>query len=194
MPFLLMALGDRIGLDLRISQAPLHLFTQLHDGPYIYNVEATAGGLKATDSYIKEFGVTPTAQKSGIYLRSLTKKETIAVMLELLASHYARKSQNNEDFDKAFELTHLMLTHYPNSINAMLIRGDVWGKILERDEKAAIKKGVAGSPIAKKHFEELLARNQKWYLQAETLGWEEPPKGYEERYLKMVNEARKYYE
>ena len=39
-----------------------------------YNFEATAGGLKANSSYVKEFGITQEALKNGIYLKEPLQK------------------------------------------------------------------------------------------------------------------------
>ncbi|MFN3712017.1 MAG: transglutaminase family protein [Alcanivoracaceae bacterium] len=194
MPLLVLIVGQRLGLDMSLSTAPLHLFVRLHNKGEFYNFEATAGGLKAGSSYVNEFMITPQAIKNGVYLQSLNKKQALAVMLNELAQHYSQSTEDS-DFDKAFELTSLMLEHYPNDVTAMIIRGNTWRNIMYRDLKTVEKKGIKQmTPPMKKHFDELLARNLQWYEKAESLGWREPPKEYEERYLKMVNEARKSYE
>jgi len=58
--------------------------------------------------------ITPRAVRNGVYLQSLSKKQTLAVMLGELARHCSESTQNS-DFEKAFELTSLMLEHYPNN-------------------------------------------------------------------------------
>ena len=194
MPILMLILGKKLGLDMSLSTAPLHLFVQLKDQGHVFNVEATAGGLKAKESYIKEFLISPEALQNGLYLQSLSKKETFVVMMEGVARKYSESDQN-KDFDKAFELTSLMLEHYPNYPSAMIIRGNVWRNIMHRDLELTKKKGIKQmTPPMKKHFDELLKRNSQWYAKAESIGWREPPKDYDERYLRMVSEARKIYE
>jgi regulator of sirC expression with transglutaminase-like and TPR domain len=194
MPMLVLITGQKLGLDMSLSTAPLHLFVRLHNEGEFYNFEATSGGLKAGNSYVNEFSITSQAIKNGVYLQSLNKKQTLAVMLNELAQHYSQSTENS-DFDKAFELTSLMLEHYPNAVTAMIIRGNTWRNIMYRDLKAVEQKGIKQMTLPmKKHFDELLARNLQWYEKAESLGWREPAKEYEERYLKMVNEARKSYE
>ena len=193
MPMLVLILGKRLGLDISLSIAPRHFFVRLKDEGHFYNFEATAGGLKADSSYVKELMITPQALKNGIYLQSLTKKQTVAVMLTELAIHYS-KGMLNSDFNKAFELTGLMLKHDPKSIKAMLIRGNTWSNILRRDLKTFEAKRMQMTPPIKKHFDTVLALNLKWFEKAEALGWREPPQDFDERFLKMVNKARKYYE
>ena len=194
MPMLVLALGERLNLDMSIATAPLHLFVQLKNEGQFYNFEATAGGLKAGSSYVKEFGITQEALKNGIYLKGLNKKQTVVVMMTELTKYYSERSQNNSDFDKALELTSLMLEHDPKNISAMIIRGNTWRNVLHRDLKAFEAKKMRMTPQAKQHFDALLSRNLQWYEKAESLGWREPTKDYNERYLKMVNEARKTYE
>lgn len=194
MPLLVLILGEKLGLDMSLSTAPLHLFVRLNDKGHFYNFEATAGGLKADSSYVKSFAITEKALENDIYLQSLTKRETLSVMLSGLAKHYSERSQESSDFDKSFELTSLMLEHYPNNVTAMIIRGNTWRNILYRDVKAFKKKRAAMTPFIKKHFDALLSRNLQWYEKAESLGWRQPSKDYDAQYLKMVNEARKYYE
>jgi regulator of sirC expression with transglutaminase-like and TPR domain len=194
MPILLLILGEKLGLDMSLSTVPFHLFVQLKDQGNVFNVEATAGGLKAKESYIKEFLISSEALENGLYLQSLSKKETLAVMLSGLANKYS-KSDLNKDFDKALELTSLMLESYPNYPTAMIIRGNVWRNIMHRDLEMVKKKRIKRMTLPmKKHFDELLRRNNLWYSKAESIGWREPPKDYDERYLKMVREARKNYE
>ncbi len=194
MPLLVLALGERLGLDMSLAFSPLHLLVRLQHEGHFYNFEATSGGILPDSFYVKEHGITPEALENGIYLRSLTKKEAVAALMERLAKHYSNRSQNNSDFDRAFELTSLMLEQDPKNITAMLIRGNTWRHILNRDLKAFEQKKVRLTPPVKNHFEALLSRNLQWYEKAELLGWRESTKDDEERYLNRVNEARKIYE
>lgn len=191
MPVLVLVLAERLGMDVRLSTAPLHYFVRLKDQGQFYNVEATAGGLKADASYVREFLISPDALKNGIYLQNLNRKQAIALMLSDVAQYYLDDNQ----FKRSFEVTELMLAHYPKAVSAMLIRGSTWNKILLRDLDATKKKGIKNpTPEMHQHFQALLDRNLKWFNKAEALGWREPPKDYDKRYLKMVKEARIHYE
>lgn len=194
MPLLVLLIGERLGLDVHLAVAPLHLFVKVKVDGQNLNFEATSGGLKSNESYMKEFLITPDAIKNGIYLRNLSKKQTIAVMITELAQIYSRKSQKSSDFDKSFEFTQLMLKYDPNNVSAMLIRGNTWRNILNRDLNDFKSRKIPLTIEIKRHFDALLSRNLQWYSKAESLGWREPPRDYDERYLKMVNEVRKVYE
>ncbi|NUS61132.1 MAG: hypothetical protein HOQ01_09305, partial [Lysobacter sp.] len=55
MPVLFAILGRRLGLELALARAPHHLFVKVRDddGRW-FNVEATAGGLKSDDAYVRD--------------------------------------------------------------------------------------------------------------------------------------------
>lgn len=90
MPTLLIILGQKLGLDMTLSQAPQHEFARLKDvnGRW-FNIEATSPGSPPDSKYINEMHVTPLSIQSGIYLRTTTPRETVAGMLEPLESIYA---------------------------------------------------------------------------------------------------------
>lgn len=194
MPLLVLILGEKLGMDMSLSSAPLHLFVRLNDNGDFYNFEATAGGLKQESSFINEFGISKKALENGVYLRSLSKKEAIGVMLTELARHFSQPNLEDIQFNTGLKLTDSMLKLDQNNVTAMIIRGNIWRNILYRDLDAFKLKKAPFTPAIKKHFDELLSRNLKWYEKAESLGWQEPTKEYDEKYLKMVNEARKHYE
>ena len=191
MPLLVLAIGEKLGLDMSLSTAPQHYFVKLHDGNHQWNFEATSGGLKADSSYVKEFEISPLALHNKIYLQHrLTKKQTISLMLSGLARQYSQ-GKTNAEFNKAFELTDLMLKYYPGNVTAMIVKGNTWRNILMRDLKAFEEKRINMTPRIKKHFDDLLAQNLKWYGKAESFGWQEPSTESESRYLKMIAEAKK---
>ena len=194
MPLLAYVLARRLGLDANLVLAPLHLFVRIGSRETYVNFEATAGGLKRNGSYVEELAITEHAIRNGVYLKSLSNKEAVAVLLEGLAQRYSERSLENEDFNRALELTFLMLELHPENITAMLIRANVWHNILMRDLDNYHKMGSPQIPGAQEHFDTLLGHNEKWFIHAESLGWREPPKDYDQKYLDMVNEARKHYE
>ena len=80
-----------IGLNVTASTAPLHVFVKFTDekGKTI-NLETTSGANPARDSWIrKHFPISNKALKNGLYLQKLSKKETVAIMVEQLMQHYA---------------------------------------------------------------------------------------------------------
>lgn len=107
-----------------------------------------------------------------------------------LGSHYLHE----QEFEKAFEITEIMLTYYPNNVGAMLLRGNIWNKVLERDTKAANQQSIQPTIALHRHFQELLKRNHMWFERAESLGWQAPGEDYDRRYLQIVRQARGVYD
>jgi regulator of sirC expression with transglutaminase-like and TPR domain len=76
MPILLVILGQKLGLDVTLATAPLHVLAKFRNdqGQWI-NIEATSFGTKRDANYQQELGITPKAMVSGIYLRPLSQRE-----------------------------------------------------------------------------------------------------------------------
>lgn len=187
MPILTLMLGERLGLDMSLSTAPLHLFVRLNDNGDIYNIETTAGGLKADSSYIKEFDISFTAMRNGLYLQSLSKKEALATMLTGLGFEYFAKG----DLVSAKKIGDLMLEHYPKYVTAMHLQGNIMRAHMKRLIDNVRMGFIQDTPALRSQLDAMLEKNLAWFEQAELLGWQEPPRDYDERYLKMVEEARK---
>lgn len=187
MPILTLMLGERLGLDMSLSTAPLHLFVRLNDNGDIYNIETTAGGLKADSSYIKEFEISFTAMRNGIYLQSLTKRETLAAMLNGLGVEYFVRG----DLVSAKKIGDLMLEHYPKYVTAMHLQGNIVRAQLKRVIDNVRMGFIPDTPGLRSQLDAMVDRNLAWFEKAESLGWQEPPRDYDERYLQMIEEARK---
>src|SRR3954468_16265075 len=82
MPILFLLVGERIGLNLALSTAPLHIFLRYTDeSRREINLEATSGALPArTLWYRQNLPMTDRAIESGLYMRTLTRREAIAHM------------------------------------------------------------------------------------------------------------------
>ena len=71
MPFLFIILGDRLGINVAASTAPLHVLVKYTDDATgrTYNLEATSGANPACDSwYRQQMPMTDQAIANGIYL------------------------------------------------------------------------------------------------------------------------------
>jgi regulator of sirC expression with transglutaminase-like and TPR domain len=105
MPALFLILADRLGLPVTLSFAPNHLFVKLRlaDGRMI-NLEPTSGGLFARDEWLRT--VRPMSDRSvesGMYLRALSKRESIAAMASSVVQ-YLRDSGRFEETVKVCDL------------------------------------------------------------------------------------------
>lgn len=82
MPMLVLILGERLGLDVTLSTAPLHVFVKFTDDAsgQTWNFEATSGGF-ARDSHMRqEMPMSDQAIANGVYMKALSRREALAVM------------------------------------------------------------------------------------------------------------------
>ncbi len=188
MPILFLVLGQKIGLDLSLSTAPSHVlvkFTETETGR-TFNVEATSGGGFTRDEwYKKQMPMTDEAIANGIYLQKLSKRESAAEIVMLIAESYYEKS----DYEKAIEIMDVILKAYPKSVYAVLKTGGAYYKLLERYffRKYRYIKDIP--PTERAYFKHLRQQNQYYYAKAESLGWREPPRSRKDQYLDKVKNA-----
>jgi hypothetical protein len=79
MPILFMILADRLGVHVTLSTAPFHVFAKYVDDATgkAYNLETTSGGYPERDAWLRRnFPMTDEAVKNGVYLKTLSRKET----------------------------------------------------------------------------------------------------------------------
>ncbi len=191
MPFLFIILGDKLGIDTTASTAPLHVFVKYRDDATgtIYNLETTSGANPTQNaSYRKQYSsITDLSLKNGIYLQKLTRKETAAAMATVLTEYYYEQKQ----FEKVIALCDLILKHYPKYAEVMIRKGSSYYQLLKQHF-------IQKYPDARKipahlrgHFQYLGWNNQRWFAEAEALGWREPDKNYEAKYLQRIRKAAK---
>ena len=86
MPLLFIVLGQRLGIDVMASTAPLHVLVKYTDSNtgQSYNLETTSGANPSRDMWYQQtMHITDQALASKIYLQKLSKRETVAVMATL---------------------------------------------------------------------------------------------------------------
>ena len=172
MPILFILLGQRLGIDVTAATAPEHVFVKYRDetGAWL-NLETTSGAGITSDGWIqKNMPMTPQALANGLYMRPLSKRETVGVMLGTLMEWY------REQGDSAALLTvaQLLLARDPKDAIAMLSIGGAYA-LMYRDEfvsKYARPRDVP--PLLLARYRELEANMHFWRAKAEDLGWREP--------------------
>lgn len=187
MPLLFVILGQKLGINVTIARAPEHFFVRhIDESGQSFNLETTTGaGLKKDSSYKSEFEIPQKAIDSGLYLRTLNKKETVLMIFMTLKERYcsAKEAQN------LMVISDFLLSKNPNSIDGMLGKGYAYYLQLNRDFLSKYSK-PRDIPIDKREeFIKLEDNNRIWYEKAEALGWREPSKEFERNYLKQVNQA-----
>jgi regulator of sirC expression with transglutaminase-like and TPR domain len=188
MPFLFVILGQRLGIDVTAATAPLHVLVKFKDETGAsYNLETTSGANPARDVWYREqMPMTDESIAKGVYLRPLTKKETVAIMVNTLAEHYFEQGE----FEKAITISNLTLEYYPRDVEAMVRKGSAYYRLLG---KYYLEKYRSPSQIpnrARGHFEYLSRNNIQLFAKAEALGWRQPSKEDDEKYMQKVSQER----
>jgi hypothetical protein len=119
MPILFVALAQRLGLNATLSTAPNHMFVKYTDdvtGKTI-NLETTSGAYPARDVYIRQnMPMTDQAIANGIYMKTLSKKEALAVMADIvLEREFADRHYQN-----AWDVAEVLQPYYPNNLAVLL--------------------------------------------------------------------------
>ena len=172
MPTLFMIVGRGIGLHLTLTNAPLHVLVRYtHAGLPPLNIEATSGGGFARTEWIrKNLPMSDEAISSGLYLRTHTDRETIALMATTVVE-YLETVGRDED---AIKIADAILAVDPKDGYTMVQKGSATAAILKAEfydkypTPASIPSGL------KARYLELAAANKKAFDDAEALGWEEP--------------------
>lgn len=184
MPILFAILGQRLGIDVSLSLAPLHILATFTDENGVTQyLETTSGAYPARKEWLKkEFNITDAAVDNGLYLKKLNKKEMVAVLASTVMEH----AMGRDDYDKAIRIANVILEVNPNDVNAMLTKATAAGLIMERDY---VKKYPRPSDIPPEQYwwyEILASTNQSLFIKAERLGWRQPTPEQENRYLESV--------
>jgi regulator of sirC expression with transglutaminase-like and TPR domain len=187
MPYLVIALGQKLGLDVTAASAPEHVLVKFRDEKgQVFNFEATSGVFKSEAGYLIDFAMTSQAIASGIYLRRLSKRETVALMAGTLLEVYHEKGQE----ERRIALANLILKVDPRDVTAMLQLGNAYVKIMKRDfiSKYPIADEI---PAAERpRFMELYQGNQFWFNRAESLGWRQPTQAQDASYLQVIERKK----
>lgn len=188
MPLLVVLLGQRLGIDVTAASAPKHILVKWKNeaGTWI-NLEATSGANPARDVWIRQqMPMTDEALANGVYLQPLTKPETVALIATTLAEHLFAQGE----YDKAIAIADLVLEHYPKSVGTMVLKAVSFGR-LRRERFIAKYPTPAQIPAPERgYFQYLSVHNQRWFAQAEALGWREESNEERQNYLQKVDQAR----
>src|SRR4051812_20305535 len=170
MPILFLIVGERMGLNLALSTAPLHIFLRYTDeSRREINLEATSGALPArTLWYRQNLPMTDRAIESGLYMRTLTRREAIAHM----AGTIVDSLMGERRFREAIEVAQVILGHYPRDGYMLAKLGSAYGELMRSEflERYASAELI---PVDRRaQFILLARRNQQAFEAAEALGWE----------------------
>lgn len=188
MPILVVILGRRLGLPITLATAPRHVMAKFADDTQQVwvNVEATAGGFKFDDSYIRETGITELALSNDIYLRPLTPNESVGVIASSLMEHYARQS----DGEALLAVAELALKVNARDTVAMIWKANAY--YLQLQQRFVVRyPNVADVPAADvAEYRRLSEGNLDWFARAEKLGWTQESAAQRSGYLQSIEREK----
>lgn len=172
MPILLLLVGERMGLNLSLSTAPLHVFVRYTDpAGREMNLEATSGGHPSrTIFYRQQMPMSDRAVESGLYLRTLTRREAVALMATTVMEFLMTEGR----FQEAIEVAEVILQHYPRDGYTMVKLGSVYAELMRTEFVERYPNPALIPPPMRARYAMLAQRNQQMFQAAEALGWEEP--------------------
>lgn len=125
LPYLYKIIMDELGYESYLALAPNHIYIKANNKKVgWYNIELTCGDFP-TDAWYAASGYIHTdAIRNGIYMRALSDKEAVAMTLIDLAQGYQAKF-GIEDGSFIIKCCETALEHFPNYINAMLLKAEI---------------------------------------------------------------------
>lgn len=187
MPMLYVILGQKLGLDMTLATAPLHVLVKYRqdDGTWI-NIETTSGGTLRDQGYIEQFHIQPRALLTGIYLRPLSRKESVGVMIDTLEEFYAH--HRAPEFQLG--LTALELGNNPKDVTSLLERGSAYYHLLQVRYMSRYPRPEDIPAKEQADYQMLGYNNRMLFAKAEGLGWRQPTPEEDAAYLQQFQNVK----
>jgi hypothetical protein len=185
LPALYKIIADELGVDAWLAIAPNHTYIkQWSDKTGWYNTELTAGRFPfdaqiKCNSYIKTEAIA-----AGVYMDTLSSKETIAYAITDLAQGYIKMF--GRDDVTPVKWLETALIYYPDYPNAMILRAELLKRQYEevmKDKGVTQFSGLWKDPLMKNKFSEI---EQSYYAIHQT-GYRRMPKEMYLNWLFRVN-------
>ena len=176
MPFLYKILALELKAKAWLAFAPHHIYIKSKcKKTGMYNTELTSNEFP-TDAWIACSGYISTESiQSGIYMDTLSLKQSVAYTLYDLAKSYQRKF-GNEDGEFILNALNELLKHYPNTINALLLKASVLTHLVQTNKLSE----------AEPQYQEM----EQTYTLINKLGYNEMPEQNYQEWLKKLQTVK----
>lgn len=155
LPLLYLAIAQRLGWPVRAVHAPRHMFVRYVD-PNLkqQNIETTGyGGFSSDQDYIRDFKISPTALKEGVYLKTLTNRELLGTIIKTHSDHWRMSNRkiNKDNYTwiaetaKSIQLVNLAMKLNPSDEAVYIRQGDNYNTLAILQHKS-IKEQWANYP------------------------------------------------
>ena len=192
LPYLYKILCDRLNVPCHLALAPNHIYIkhQAEKGGW-YNTELTSATFPI-DAWLMASGyITLESIQNGIYMDTLSEKESIVLCVIDLAQGFNHKYPDN-DGEFVIECCDLALKYFPDYVNAMLLKAETRLRQLQEIQKQygyALLKDVTKQTDGKAKWDEMNAL----YGQLISLGYRQMPEQmYVDWLVSLKKEKGKY--
>lgn len=131
-PVIVPSAGKRLGLQVTLSTAPLHVFVKYTDyeSGATCNLEATSGAGFTRDAwYHAELPMTEATIANGVYLKTLSRKEALVVISTLVLDHLMKSGR----YDEAIAVADVLLEAWPEYEYAQVKKGAAYYGLLNEN-------------------------------------------------------------
>ncbi|MBD0413040.1 transglutaminase family protein [Oryzicola mucosus] len=172
MPILFLILAERLGIDVTLSTAPLHVFVKFTDDEArIWNLETTSGaGFTRDEWYRTKLPMSETAISNGVYMKKLSRKEALSIIASSVLDHLLATGR----YEEAIKVSDILLEAYPANAYTLVKKGTAYYRLLQRDIVEKYPKESDIPSDKRGYAEDLYASNRAAFVRAEALGWTPP--------------------
>lgn len=192
LPYLYKILSEELNIPAYLAFAPNHIYIKTFSKKMgWYNTELTSGTFPV-DAWLMASGyISVEAVQNGLYMDTLSTKQSVANCLLDLAQGYQHKfGKENPDF--VVKCCNTCLKYHPTNVNAMLTKAEAQKFYIQAQMKARNVKTPEGL-FTDKSIKEMYADMEQTYVKLHQLGYRRMP---EEMYTKWIaslkNEPNKY--
>jgi regulator of sirC expression with transglutaminase-like and TPR domain len=186
MPILVAILGQKVGLTVTLSTAPLHTLVKFADGNAWLNVEATAGGYKWDSSYERDLEISALAIENQIYLRPLTPREAAGAIAATLMEDLAAKKRA----DDLMTVADMLLAVNPKDVVAIIQKANAYSLQVDQQYRNRYPRPIDIPPELQADYAMRAHANLEWFAKAEALGWTPATAQNQARYLQSVDQEK----
>ncbi|HEX8258481.1 MAG TPA: hypothetical protein VF589_12695 [Allosphingosinicella sp.] len=169
MPILFLILADWMGLRVALASAPEHIFVRYTDGlGRTINLETTSGAHPARDVWYRHcFLVNDRAIESGLYMRTLSRREGAALMATTVAEHLRAQGR----YEEVIAVCETILEHDRRAGAVMVMQGSAYGVLLHQEFERQYPLPFLIPEQLRARRLRLIERNNSLISAAEALGW-----------------------
>jgi len=186
MPVMFAILGQRLGLPVTLSTAPMHEFAKFKkDNGQWQNIEVTSYGTISDLHYQQQMAIPPLAMQNKLWLQTLTRRQAALVMVGPLVEFYDSTNQP----ERQLTLTAWILHYYPQDVSALIYRGKAFVQLYKkRYEKYGLPRNIP--PAMQAEAQEIGSSINETFATVDALGWVGETPEHKAEYLKSIQDRK----